>query len=114
MASELKLKNSVLLDRSRSVLPGFALAFVLLISPHALLAATSDDADRAIRSGDFKRAAGILREAAKTGDTDAQYRLAILYHQGRGVRQSDKKAVNCYVPTCLYTSCFSMHAMNNR
>jgi TPR repeat protein len=45
--------------------------------------------DQAVRTGDFGRAATLLRKLADAGNPEAQYRLASLYRTGRGVPQDD-------------------------
>ncbi|MEO1934305.1 MAG: ankyrin repeat domain-containing protein, partial [Myxococcales bacterium] len=64
-----------------------------LTLPAYLSADVSHEANRAIRSGDFKKAASLLRESANDGDPEAQYRLATLYRDGRGLNQSEPKAL---------------------
>ena len=48
--------------------------------------------DDAVRTGDFGRAATLLRKLAEAGNSEAQYRLASLYRTGRGVAQDDMLA----------------------
>src|SRR5260370_40774639 len=40
--------------------------------------------DQAVRTGEFGRAAAVLRKFAESGNAEAQYRLASLYPIGRG------------------------------
>jgi TPR repeat protein len=51
--------------------------------------ATMSPVDQAVRTGDFGRAATLLRKLADAGNPEAQYRLASLYRTGRGVPQDD-------------------------
>jgi len=44
-----------------------------------------------------RRAAFWYKEAAKRGDADAQYSLFRLYHEGKGVKQDDKKACKWFL-----------------
>ncbi|MBF0399763.1 MAG: sel1 repeat family protein [Magnetococcales bacterium] len=44
-------------------------------------------------TGDIER----LREAAEQGDVKAQVRMGWIYHEGRGVPQSDSKAATWYL-----------------
>ena len=54
--------------------------------------AAMSPADEAVRTGDFGRAATLLRKLAEAGNPEAQYRLASLYRTGRGVAQDDMLA----------------------
>jgi TPR repeat protein len=45
--------------------------------------------DHAVRTGDFVRAATLLRKLAEAGNPEAQYRLASQYRTGRGIPQDD-------------------------
>src|SRR5258708_22632448 len=48
--------------------------------------------DQAVRTGEFGRAAAVLRRSAESGNAEAQYRLASLYRIGRGAPQDDLSA----------------------
>src|SRR5215471_13484503 len=67
-------------------------------SPVSLAQVTRDEGaaanaiDQAVRTGDFSRAATVLRKAAESGNAEAQYRLASLYRSGRGVPQDELQA----------------------
>jgi len=52
--------------------------------------------DKAYRSGDYAKAAKELEYIAEEGDARAQYDLGLLYDTGRGVPQSNEKALQWY------------------
>src|SRR5258708_21437879 len=72
-----------------------ALAAVVVGSAVSFAQATSDERaimstiDQAVRTGEYGRAATVLRKVAESGNAEAQYRLASLYRIGRGVPQDD-------------------------
>ena len=47
----------------------------------------------AYKSGDYAAAFKEFAALAEQGDVDAQYNLAVMYHNGQGVPQDDKQAV---------------------
>ena len=50
----------------------------------------------AYNSGEYERAYSLWAPLAKQGDARAQYNLAMLYSNGRGVPQSDTEAARWY------------------
>ena len=50
----------------------------------------------AYNRGDYQAALREWRPLAEQGDADAQVNLSHMYHEGRGVAQSDAEAVKCY------------------
>ena len=57
------------------------------------LAASLEEAAAAVRIRDFKKAAEIYLELAKSGDPEAQFDLGNLYRSGRGVKKDLKQAL---------------------
>ena len=55
-------------------------------------AQTLTEADNALSSGDFGRAASILQELAKSGNIKAQVELGLMYSNGKGVEKSNAQA----------------------
>jgi TPR repeat protein len=59
-------------------------------------AAFYDQAGALFKAGDHARAAQIVAKAAEAGNAVAMLRLALLYDQGDGVKQSSKTAFEWY------------------
>src|SRR5215510_13474653 len=71
---------------SLGVMTGSVVSFAQAPSDNS---ATIGAIDQAVRTGDFSRAATLLRKAAESGNAEAQYRLASIYRSGRGVPQDE-------------------------
>src|SRR5262245_29094609 len=75
-----------------------ALAAIIACNMTSFAQATRDNGaimstiDQAIRTGEFGRAATVLRTIAEAGNAEAQYRLGSLYRVGRGVPHDDPLA----------------------
>ena len=54
------------------------------------------NAQAAYKRGDYKAAFDSMTEAAEEGNADAQYRLGLMYANGRGVAKDEKTAVLWY------------------
>ena len=74
------------------------ICITLVLSP-VTQAATLSEAKLAIRSQDFDQAVRVLMPLAKQGDREAQYHLAVMYRNGQGVREDNKKAVHWMRPS---------------
>jgi len=90
---------------------GIALASLLAMSagcskapetqePAASAPVTAEDAKKtftaaaeAYQAGKYTEAAEKFKSLAELGDASAQFNLGVLYHQGQGVAQDDKQAV---------------------
>lgn len=77
---------------------GAVILAVLAVLPVAVWAADLPQADlatgiEAIRQGKTADAAVIFHGLAKAGDGDAQFNLALLYFDGRGVPQNSREAL---------------------
>lgn len=59
-------------------------------------AATLEEAAEAVKAQDFVKAARILTELANQGSRDAQFLLAMMFENGRGVSKDEKEAVKWY------------------
>jgi len=68
---------------------------LLLVSAVPALAGVAAG-DRAYANGDYQTAFREWEPAARHGDSDAQYGLALLYHYGLGVRQDYRRAALWY------------------
>jgi len=53
----------------------------------------TEEVNRAVRLMDYGKAAKLLSGLAASGDSDAQYRLGVLYQTGTGVRKNYTKAL---------------------
>jgi len=67
-------------------------ALILFASVHTAYADAVSDALRAIRLRHFPQAVHLLYPAAKAGNKDAQYQLAILIRNGQGTKQNPRVA----------------------
>jgi TPR repeat protein len=62
--------------------------------------ALADDFENGLRlsiDGDYSRAAASFRKAADRGEAEAQFKLALMYEEGRGVARDDRQAVKWYL-----------------
>jgi uncharacterized protein len=57
---------------------------------------TADDAYAAFDRGDYKIALRGLKPLAENGDTDAQIKLGVMYHGGKGVRRDYTEAMKWF------------------
>jgi uncharacterized protein len=64
-------------------------ALLMLVSiPGAAYAGSPEDAEEAVRKGDYARAIPIYRSLAEKGDVSAQMRLGFFYEAGAGVKRN--------------------------
>lgn len=70
-------------------------ALSLLLSG-TTLAATMEEVTAAVKEEKFERAARLLTEIANTGNAEAQFLLALMFENGRGVTQNDREAFQWY------------------
>jgi TPR repeat protein len=76
-----------------------AILTALLISigfASAVSAGDFEDGVAAFDEGNYEAAFTAYRKAAEQGDVDAQFNLAAMYDEGKGVPQDYKQAVNWY------------------
>ena len=71
------------------------LSFAIVVS-NALAQGVLDEALAAYRSGDYAKAVELLHPLADKGDAGAQYRLALMYTEGKGVSRDDKAALTWF------------------
>lgn len=57
---------------------------------------TFGDAGAAYVKGDFAQVVTLLRPLAEKGNSEAQYKLGVMYDEGKGVTQDYKKASKWY------------------
>jgi len=63
-------------------------ALLMLVSiPGATYAGSLEDAEKAVRKGDYARAISIYRSLAEKGDVSAQMRLGFFYESGAGLKR---------------------------
>src|SRR6516225_6503736 len=74
---------------NRCDLPGATLAalLVLVSIPGAAYAGPLEDAEEAVRKGDYATAIPIFRSLAEKGDVSAQKQLGFFYQSGAGVKR---------------------------
>src|SRR5262249_33205656 len=74
------------------------LLLVLLVWAAAVpaVAGPFEDGTDAYRKGDYATALRLWRPLADAGNSDAQFRLGFLYHQGQGVPQDHAAAAAWY------------------
>ncbi len=76
----------------KKLLPILATVLVLAVGAADGLAADFETGVKAFGRNDYKAAEKIFTELAKKGDRDAQFFLAMLYKDGRGVKRDRAKA----------------------
>ncbi len=67
-----------------------------MLAALAVDAADLGAADQAFRAGDYAKARQLLLPLADTGDSSAQYKLAVMYDQGLGLEQDFLQAKKWY------------------
>ena len=77
-------------------LPALALLSLLVVAVGAAGAQNLDKGKEAAWRGDYTTALAELRPLAEQGNADAQYNLANLYRDGRGVPHDDEQAAAWY------------------
>lgn len=78
-------------------LPLIALLGLLAVAVGPAGAQDIDTGNEAVRRGDYAAALAELRPLAEQGHADAQYNLASLYRDGRGVPRDDGQAAAWYL-----------------
>jgi TPR repeat protein len=74
-----------------------ALSVVVALSLHAqAIAGPFEDATAAYQRGDFAMALELTRPLAEQGDVRAQFNLATIYYNGRGVKQDHAEAAKWF------------------
>jgi hypothetical protein len=76
----------------KQLIVGSTLCLALL----PLHAATVDDGFDATRHGDYSSALEFWQERASSGDAQAQFNLALMYHGGLGVKPDESQALQWY------------------
>jgi len=69
-----------------------AAALVSLILAASAFAGALEDGMEAYQEKDYLKALQVWRPAAQAGDAEAQYRLGVLYAEGKGVAPNDAEA----------------------
>ena len=90
----------------------FALCTTLLSSA----ASASDVSNRArtlIQQANFAEAVRTLEPAARTGDKDAQFELGLLYYNGKGVPENEKRAVELLTASANAGHVDAMYQLGN-
>jgi TPR repeat protein len=72
------------------------IAFAVLATAFAAAAGPLEDGLAAYRAKDYAKALELWRPLADKGDATAQYQIATLYAEGKGVEQSDATAAEWY------------------
>ncbi|MDD5463131.1 MAG: tetratricopeptide repeat protein [Methylococcales bacterium] len=76
--------------------PLFCLISVLIFYSGFAIADTFGDAGAAYVKGDFAQVVNLLRPLAVAGNSEAQYKLGVMYDQGQGVTQDYQQASKWY------------------
>lgn len=66
-----------------------------------------------IGKAQFAEAAKILEPLAKAGDAGAQYQLGVLYYNGKGVAENEKKAVDLLTRSAQQGNVIAMYQLGN-
>ena len=80
----------------KNVIPATALCSMLLLAPYSLHALTTDNAVKAMNTGDFEMALKELRPLIEKHDPNAQFLMGMLYDAGNGVPQDQAIAASWY------------------
>lgn len=81
-------------------------------SPTAL-AATLEDAESALRRGDYANAVPIYATLAEAGDTEAMVRLGALYQKGEGVTRDLRRAVGYFTQAAAVGNAQAQFSLGN-
>lgn len=73
-------------------LPRSVAVFVLAIAASAALAGPLEEGQDAYQEKDYLKAVQLWRPLAQAGDREAQYRLGVMYAEGKGVASNDAEA----------------------
>lgn len=71
-------------------------ALLLCLATLQVNAANVSDGFDATRTGDFEGALEFWQQRAKSGDAQAQFNLALMYHGGLGVEADEAEALKWY------------------
>lgn len=74
----------------------FMAMMFLLSSILVALAGPLDDANSAYENGDFSSARNLYSQLALQGDRTAQFRLGVLYDDGKGAEKDSREAIRWY------------------
>ncbi len=74
----------------------FAGLILICSSAASAGAGTYEDAEAAVRRGDYVTALRLYRSLADQGDAHSQVKVGVIYALGKGVKQSDVEAVKWY------------------
>jgi len=84
----------------RKQIQTYVIVLSLCLAASPLLAAASPDTSLdgfdATRQGDYSGALKYWQERARTGDAQAQFNLALMYHGGLGVAMDEAAALQWY------------------
>jgi uncharacterized protein len=70
----------------------FATAFALAVAAGTALAGPLEEGQEAYQEKDYVKAVELWRPLAQAGDREAQYRLGVMYAEGRGIGANDAEA----------------------
>lgn len=90
-----------------------ASVFGVTVSTVALAGGPLDNALELMRKGQFVEAAKALESVAKAGDPTAQYQLGLLYYNGKGVPEDEKKAVQLLTSSAEKGNVDAMYQLGN-
>ena len=74
----------------------FLILLVLFLAVSLPAGAACDNADEAVKKGNYKQAVNYYRMCASREDAVSMYKLASLYAKGLGISSPDKKAARAY------------------
>lgn len=72
------------------------LLLAVLLLANTAWAGPLDDANNAIKIGDYATAVNIYRKLAGKNDANAEFRLGSLYYEGKGIPQDEAEAIRWY------------------
>lgn len=88
-------------------------AFSLAFASGTFAEGPLDLAAGLMQKGQFAEAAKMLEPLAKSGDPSAQYHLGLLYYNGKGVTEDEKKAVQWLTSSAEKGNVNAMYQLGN-
>ena len=85
----------------KKFIPAIAVSALLLSTPVLAEQSTFSEGLEAYNSQDYQTALSLFEGLSAQGDVGAQYNLALMYDQGKGVKQNTAKAVEWYTEAAI-------------
>ena len=88
---------------------------LLALSTFVVMALAGDFEDGlvAYKNNDYKKAIELYQKAAEQGNAEAQYKLGIMYQNGKGAKQDYKKAIKLYEVAAIKGNVDAQYKLSN-